>query len=182
MLQLNFTPFPVLSTERLILRKLKEEDVDEIFIQRSHPTIQKFIKRTPAANKEDALEWIKKVTQLEADNESINWVIVPKGENKLIGCICLWNIEKELERAEAGYSLHPDYFGKGIMSEALAAITKYGFETMKLARIDAYTNKDNLASLALLKKNNFERNFDFEKDFEDKEELEYNVIYSRLKK
>lgn len=51
---------------------------------------------------------------------------------------------------------------------------------MRLRRIDAYTHKDNVASRRLLEKNNFERNFDFEITYEDKAELEYNVIYSRL--
>ncbi len=179
MLALNFTPFPILTTNRLVLRKLNLEDAEEMFVQRSHPEIQKYIKRTPAANMEEAKAFIEKVLHNEKNNETITWAITLKGTNKLIGSICLWNIEKEKHLAEVGYSLHPDYFGKGIMSEVIATVIIYGFEKMKLTRIDAYTNKNNLASLRLLEKNMFIRNHTFEKEYEDKKELEYNVIYTR---
>lgn len=180
MLNLSFTPFPVLTTDRLLLRKLTLEDAEEILVQRSHPTIQKFIKREPAKNIEDAKAWLEMVLKQEENNKSITWAIVLKGSTKLIGTICLWNIEEELDRAEVGYGLHPDHFSKGIMNEAMLAIAAYGFETMKLQRMDAYTHKDNVASRRLLAKNGFERNLDFESAYEDKAELEYNVIYTLL--
>ena len=97
-----------------------------------------------------------------------------------MGLICLWNIEKENDLAEVGYSLHHAYFGKGIMNEVLARVVKFGFEEVKLKRIDAYTNKNNTASLKLLEKNKFVRNLAFEQEYEDKEEMEYNTIYTRI--
>jgi len=178
MLELNFTPYPTLVTERLVLRELSLDDAPEMFIQRSHPVIGKFIKRAPAVNIDEAREFIERMLQNEKNNESITWAITLKDENKLIGSICLWNIEKETHVAEVGYSLHYDYFGKGIMNEALSEIVKYGFEKMNLHRIDAYTNKNNSASLKLLLRNKFDRNHTFEANYEDKEELEYNVIYT----
>jgi [ribosomal protein S5]-alanine N-acetyltransferase len=174
----QFNPFPDLISDRLILRKLSLDDAPEVFVLRSDEVIRKYIKRPLALNIEEAKDWIVKILENEKNNETINWAIVPKGETKLIGIICLWNIEKELNRAEVGYSLHYNYFGKGIMNEALLNVMKYGFEVMKLKRIDAYTNKENLASIKLLERNNFSRNFAFEKVYENKEELEYNVIYS----
>jgi len=180
MLDLNFDPFPLLTTELFTLRQIIPADGNEIFIQRSHPIALKYINRVPAANLEEALAFITKITGLLESNESVIWAIVPKGEEKLVGTICLWNIDKELDRAETGYGLHPDYFGKGIMSEVLSAVSNYGFQQMKLKRIDAYTHKDNKASLRLLEKNKFLRNHAFEADFEDKKELEYNTIHTLL--
>ena len=178
MLVLNFNPFPVLQTERLVLRKITMHDAPEVFIQRSHPIIQKYIKRVPALSVAEAKEHILKITDLEKNNKSITWAITIKGNDKLIGSICLWNIEPELNKAEVGYSLHPDYYNKGIMSEALQKVVEYGFATMQVTSIDAYTNKDNLASLALLKKNGFVRNKDFEERMPDKTELEYNQVHT----
>lgn len=177
---IHFTPFPELTTERLMLRKLSLDDAAEIFVQRSHPTIQKFIHRAPAQNIEEAKAWMEMVLRQEQNNESVTWAIVPQGATRLIGTICLWNIEKELDRAEIGYSLHPDHFRQGIMNEALSAVTAYGLGVMKLKRIDAYTHRDNAASRKLLARNGFERNLDFESVYEDKAELEYNVIYTLL--
>jgi ribosomal-protein-alanine N-acetyltransferase len=178
MLELHFTPFPYLRTERLNLRNVVLEDANEIFVQRTHPVIQEYIKRQPAANIEEARQFIGKINAHEKNNEAITWAIVPKDESRLIGTICFWNIEKQNDKAELGYSLHPDYFGKGIMSEALAEIINFGFNEMKLQTIDAYTNKDNAPSLRLLKRLGFSRNIAFEKEFVDQEELEYNVVYT----
>ncbi|PBQ34398.1 GNAT family N-acetyltransferase [Sphingobacteriaceae bacterium] len=182
MLEPNFIPFPVLTTQHLILRRLRIEDSPEIFIHRSDPAINEFIKRDLALNEEDAKNWILKVLTLEEKNESINWAIALKSQTELIGTICLWNIEKDNHVAEVGYSLHPDYFGKGLMTEALLAVNNYGFETMKLSRIDAYTQKGNVRSIKMLEKNGFKRNFDFEKIYPNKEELEYNGIYTLSRK
>jgi len=181
MTELNFTPFPALTTKRLWLRELRLNDAPEMFIQRSHPEIRKYIKKAPAANIGEAIEFIERMLRQQKNNETITWAITLQGEQKLIGSICLWNIEKESRLAEVGYSLHPDYFGKGIMTEALTAIMAYGFRDMDLHRMDAYTNKNNKASLRLLEKNNFKRNLEFEKVYANKEELGYNVIYT-LKK
>jgi ribosomal-protein-alanine N-acetyltransferase len=178
MLNLNFNPFPVLSTNRLQLRTVTPEDANEVFILRSDPTILKYIKKDPAKDLTDALAFIQKIKGQEQRGECITWAMVPKGEQKLIGSICYWNIEPENHKAEIGYSLFPSSYGKGFMQETFAAILDFGFERMKLKCIDAYTNKNNEASLNLLKRNGFARNIPFENEFVDKEELEYNVVYT----
>lgn len=177
----NFTPFPILTTDRLILRKISLDDAPEVFFLRSDAIVNQFIKREPALNLADAENWILKVLGFEDRNESINWAITLKGEIKIIGQICLWNIEKEKDVAEVGYSMHPNYFGKGLMTEALIAVNNYGFTSMNLSRIDAFTQKRNERSISMLEKNGFKRNFEFENIYPDKAELEYNTIYSRNK-
>lgn len=181
MISPNFTPFPVLITERLILRKIRLEDAAEVFTLRSDTTVNEFIKREPALNKADAEAWITKILGFEERNESINWAITLKGESKSIGQICLWNIEAENDQAEVGYSLLPDYFGKGLMTEALSAVNRYGFDVMHLKRIDAFTQKGNERSIKMLEKNRFKRNYEFEKIYPDREEMEYNTIYTITK-
>lgn len=178
----NFTPFPILTTENLVLRKLTLQDCSQVFSLRSDPIVNKFIKREPTLNMQDAENWILKVLDQEDANKSVNWAITLKDDDKLIGQICLWNIENEKDLAEVGYSLLPDFFGKRIMDEALKAVISYGFETLNLMRIDAYTQKDNDRSIKLLRNNHFARNFEFEKIYPDKEELEYNSIYTLIRK
>jgi ribosomal-protein-alanine N-acetyltransferase len=178
MLNLSFNPFPFLTTERLVLRSLVMEDAPEIFIQRSDPEILKYIKRTPAKDLAEAEEWIGKIIGAQSRDESILWAMVPKGSTRLIGTICYWNIEPEKDKAELGYSLHHAYFKKGLMGEALSRVVSFGFETMNLRRIDAYTNKNNEPSLNLLKRNGFKRNIPFENEHVEKEEREYNVVYT----
>ena len=57
-----------------------------------------------------------------------------------------------------GYDLKPTFQGKGIMSEALNSIVEYGFNELKLERIEAFTNKQNEHSVKLLERNGFKVN------------------------
>lgn len=154
-IQINFTPFPKLSTERLILRQIKAEDDKEMFDIRSDENVSKYIDRPIAKTICEAKQFINKINDGIDKNKWIQWGIALKNENKLIGTICLWNISEELSKAEVGYELLPHYQGKGIMNEALIKVIEYGFKHMKLDYIEAYTSPDNKSSIKLLKRNNF---------------------------
>src|SRR6185436_7244835 len=114
MLDLNFNPFPQLSTERLLLRQLSSKDELDIYAIRSHRETMQYIPRPLAKSVEDAARLIQKMDDLLNKTEAINWGITLKGNPKLIGMIGFFRIAKEHYRAEVGYILGPDYRGKGI--------------------------------------------------------------------
>jgi [ribosomal protein S5]-alanine N-acetyltransferase len=180
MLNINFNPFPLITTERLLLRKVEKSDVNEIFFLRSDERVMRYLDKPPAKSLEEAGEFIKKITELEANNESVTWAITVKGDVKLIGTICCWNIQKEHHRAEAGYVLHPDYWGKGIMQEAFTKVLNYGFKVMDLHSIEANVNPDNKASIKLLERNNFAREAYFRENYFYNGKFLDSAIYSLL--
>lgn len=156
MLQLNFTPFPILETERLILRAVTPEDAEEMFIQRTDKEITRYILRKKTdASPADTLEVIKRITKQVEDNEAICWIIMLKGEARPTGTISFWNIWKENDRAELGYILHKDFWKKGIMNEAVGAVLRYGFEQMQLKTVEASTHHENIPSRKLLERFGF---------------------------
>lgn len=155
MLNLNFSPFPVLITEQLILRQLTAADANEIFIHRSDKRILEFIDIPQAKSIEDAFAFIAKINKATAENESIFWGLQLKNKPTLIGSICLWNISEAEAKAEIGYLLHPDFQGKGHMQEAVAKVIDYGLQHLKLKMIVAGVHPDNLKSIQLLKRNGF---------------------------
>ena len=157
MLDINFLPFPTLTTEHLILRQLEMTDDNEILALRSDERVNEFIDRPKTINIEEAREFINKINDGIAAGDWIYWAITQKIQPKLIGTICYWNIAKENFVAEIGYELHPDYQGKGIMQEAFAKVLKYGFQSMGLKMIEGYTNSANERSSKLLEKYNFKR-------------------------
>jgi [ribosomal protein S5]-alanine N-acetyltransferase len=61
MLHINFTPFPNLATERLVLRKLTIKDAKEIMLLRSNEQVNKFIERTKSIDLNEAKKFIKKI-------------------------------------------------------------------------------------------------------------------------
>ena len=153
--KINFTPFPTLTTERLILRPINMSDDKEIFFTRSDKEMNKFIARDFAKDISEAHTFIEKMNNFIAKNISIMWAIQLKENPTLIGTICLWNFSKDKYTAEVGYGLIPDFYKKGIMDETLKAVTNYGFNTLELRAIEAYTQKGNMPSRKLLDNNNF---------------------------
>jgi len=177
MLNINFTPFPYLETERLYLRLLKTEDANEIFVLRTDESVNEFIKRPRAKTIDDALQHIEKINNNIENDESILWAISMKNDPKLIGTICLWNIVKEKDHAEIGYELLPQFNGKGLMQEAFVKVIEYGFEKLQLKTIEAWLNVNNLRSIKILEKNNFKRDLEAENKM-DKTEYTEMIIYS----
>lgn len=151
----NFNPFPTLKTERLILRKLSCSDVDAIFKLRANKDVNRFITRKTPINKEDALTFINEILKQVNENKGIFWVIALKENNTLIGSIGLRNFHIAENYAEIGYDLMPNHQNKGIMSEALKTVLNFGFTKMNLTTLEAFTHKNNLASIVLLEKHQF---------------------------
>jgi len=155
MLQIQFTPFPELATARFRLRQLAKEDEREIFALRSDDFINQYLDRPKANTLDDARNFISKIADGIAKNESIFWVVTPKDEETFLGTICLWNISREDARADIGYELLRENHGKGIMQEVIPRVIQFGFEEMKLRTIEAELSPRNLKSVRLLEKNNF---------------------------
>jgi len=155
---MKFKPFPEIKTERLLLRRISESDCEVILFLRSDKTINKFINRPESErtkNKADSLKFIKKINDGIENNNFISWGITLKENSKIIGTICLWNFSKDNKKAEVGYDLNPLFQRKGIMSEALKNIVAFGFNELRLIKIEAFTHIENENSKKLLEKNGF---------------------------
>lgn len=182
MLEINFHPFPVLETERLILRRIVAGDAPQILKLRSDPGTMKYIPRPLAKTLEDAMEHFRQIEEKIEANVGINWAISLKNSPEFIGIIGHFRIKPEHYRAEIGYMLLPEFHGKGIMPEAISMVIAYGFEDMKLHSIEAIIDPENKASAAVLEKNGFVREAHLkENEFYDGKFLD-TVIYSLLNK
>ena len=180
-LNLNFTPFPLLETERLILRATVAGDVDEIFYLRSNAEVMKHIRKAPAATTDDAMAYIDRVNNSLASNGGISWAISLKDNTRLIGCIGLWRIEKEHYRGEIGYMLHPEQQGKGLMDEAMKAVLDYGFNVIGLHSVEGQINPTNIASQKILERNGFIREAYFRESYYYNGVFGDYAVYSLLK-
>ncbi len=182
MLELNFSSFPEIQTNRLFLRRMDEEDLAEIFFLRSNEEAMKYIDRPRAVTLKDAENHLNLINESINNNEAISWAIALK-ENpaKLIGNIGYWRMKKEHYRAELGYMLHPGFWRKGIMKEAIIAVLDYGFNTMNLHSVEANINAENDASAAILEATGFIKEAHFKEDFFFDGIFRDTIIYSKLK-
>lgn len=182
MLNINFTPFHNLETERLLLRRVDNNDLKEVFALRSNPETMKYIPRPLVTTDEEALAHIEMIESKIESNEGINWAITYKGDLKLIGIIGHYRIKPEHYRAEIGYMILPEFNGMGIVTEAVQEVVKYGFEVMKLHSIEAVIDPDNLGSAKVLEKNNFKKEAHFiENEFFNGRFLD-SAVYTILNK
>ncbi len=182
MVQFNFNPFPYLSTERLLLRQLINDDVNEMFIMRSDKETMQFVPRPIAQDKAIVLELIEKTQQGILNNQTINWVMELKATKQFIGTIGYYRSKPEHHRAEVGYMIQKTHQGKGYTTEALKEVIKYGFSVMQLHSIEAVIDPDNFASEKILQKCGFIKEAHFkENEFWEGKYLD-SVVYSLLKK
>ena len=180
MLTINFSPFPILETERLILRRVLPSDVKEMFELRSNPETMKYIPRPLVTNYDEALAHIKIMEDKIETNEGINWAITLKGDDKMLGVIGHYRIKPEHYRAEVGYMILPEYHGKGITTEAVQCVVDYGFNTMQLHSIEGVIDPENEASQRVLQKCGFVKEAHFkENEFYDGKFIDA-VVYSKL--
>jgi ribosomal-protein-alanine N-acetyltransferase len=182
MLVINFHPFQNLETERLLLRRLHENDFEEVLALRGNPEVMKYIPRPLAKTKEDALDHLAQIEDKILNNTGINWGITLKGNPKIFGIIGNYKIDNKNHRAEIGYTSLPEFYGQGYITEAIKAVVTYGFEQMNLHAIEANIDPRNKASERVLQKNGFVKEAHYiEYEYWEGEFLD-TVIYSLLKR
>ena len=152
MLNRSFTPFPILTTERLTLRQLLHKDAQEIFTLRSDSEINKYLDRQLSHTIDDARDFINRVTENINKNTSIYWAITLIDSNILVGTICLFGFSDDNYKCEIGYELLTNFQGQGIMKEAAEKVIAYAFNTIKVQKLEAIFHRDNQRSINLLEK------------------------------
>ena len=183
MLDLKFTPFPEIKSKRLLLRKMTDADAAEILFLRSDDTVMQYIDREKTKSLEEAIAFIQKINTAVDNNESIMWAIALQDKpDTMIGNICFWRIDKQHYRSEVGYMLHPGFWGKGIMQEAVGAVVDFGFNEIKLHSIEGHINPENIASGVVLEKCGFVREAYFKESFYFKGKFSDAAVYSLLAK
>ena len=129
----NYLPalveFPLLETERLILREPALEDAADVFIFRSDPDEQRF-NSEPMTDVSQAEELITLYQAKFLRGGAILWGITLKGADRVVGLfdLELGEAARVHKRAGLGYDLARAYWGRGLASEAVRAILRFGFE------------------------------------------------------
>lgn len=180
MLHIQLTPFPVLHTPRLTLRQLTPADAPDIQFFRSDDTFLRYIHREKEPTLLQAQHHLQVLDELLRQNEGIMWGLSQPEVPGLIGSICLWHLQPAHHRAEVGYGLRPEFEKQGYMSEALAAVVGYGFDTLQLHSLEAHVDPANTSSIRLLEKHGFEREGYFRERFYFRGQFLDMAVYSLL--
>jgi ribosomal-protein-alanine N-acetyltransferase len=159
-----FEPFPILETDRIILKQIKEDDIPGIYRFYSGSDTLKNIARDIFTKKEQAIEKVNLFHKSYEERKAIWWTFTQKPKDEFIGFGGLFEISKESNKAEIGYGLLPDYWGKGIMSEVVEKLIDFGFNEIKLHKIYGRITPRHNASIRVLEKLGFKKEGEFKDD------------------
>jgi [ribosomal protein S5]-alanine N-acetyltransferase len=146
--------FPVLATERLILREIISEDAPEVFEIFSDPKVMLYYDIEALTEPKQALEVIARFTDRHHKKLGIRWGITLKQSGKVLGtCGLIWKPHNH--SAVLGYDLAAEFWGKGIMTEALKPVLTHAFDH-EVNRVEAMTHSPNTASQKVLTRLGFQ--------------------------
>lgn len=166
-------------TERLILREIEESDFEAIHSYASVPENVKFMAWGP--NDEDGTrEFIKTCIERTKENPRIQYdfAVILKESGKLIGSCGIY-LKDNNRQGDLGYILHRDYWKQGFMLEAMQSVVEFGFNTLKLLKIDCFCFAENYGSKRIMEKLGMKYEGEFDWNNTGRIALRYSLINNR---
>lgn len=148
---------PVLDSQRIRLRPLREDDIDDLFGVFGDPDVMRYWSSPVFGDRAQAQRLIADVRQGFATRSFIQWGIARCEDDVVLGTCTLFRIEPVHRRAEIGFALRRLDWGRGIASEAVATAIEFAFGPLDLIRIEADVDPRNDRSIRLLERLGFER-------------------------
>lgn len=147
-----FKELPTLETTRTVLRKIEKTDAQDMYNYCRDEEVSKYTTWNAHKSIEDTQNYINYILDLYDKGQVSPWGISDKETGRIIGTcdFVSWNIDNS--RAEIGYALSREYWGRGFMPEAAKKIIEFGFEQMDLVRIEAGCLLLNIGSSRVMEK------------------------------
>ncbi|HEX7334950.1 MAG TPA: GNAT family N-acetyltransferase [Pyrinomonadaceae bacterium] len=154
---MNSETLPIITTPRVVLRWISEDDIDSVYEIFSDPRVMRYWSTVPLPDREAAAELQREIAESNESDSMLKWGLALRDSNKVIGTTTLFHLNLDNGRAELGYAMGSAHWGKGYMHEALNALVSHAFEIMDLRRLEADVDPRNVASIRTLEKLGFQR-------------------------
>jgi [ribosomal protein S5]-alanine N-acetyltransferase len=151
---------PVLQSERLLLRALADEDAEALFAIYSDAHVMRFTEEQPFSDLATVRVMLQSVQRLLAQGESLEWAVVVKTSQCLIGTCGLHSFNVAAQAAEIGCLLKRSAWGQGYMHEAMVCLTAFAKDILRLRHLRADVAQENTRAVALFQKLGFKREAD----------------------
>ncbi|MBN7795890.1 GNAT family N-acetyltransferase [Parahaliea mediterranea] len=175
------TPFsPAIETERLLLSPLTTNDSAGLLAIFSDAEVMKYWNTAPWTSARDASNFIEQSNEAMRRRESITLAIRLKSNDQLVGKCMLFSYDMDSRRAEIGFGLSREAWGKGIIQEAGEALIQYGFKELGLRRIEAEIDPANRSSARALVKLGFTKEGFLRQRWEVNGVVSDSELYGRL--
>ncbi len=138
-----FSHLPELTTKRLTLRRMMVADTDDMYEYASRPDVTKYLTWYPHPDRKYTREYLEYLGNRYAGGMFYDWAVIYEPDCKMVGTCGFTSFNCSSDSAEVGYVLNPEYWGKGIASEALECVLRFAFEELKLHRVEARFMQEN---------------------------------------
>ena len=147
-----FARMPRLDTERLILRRITLDDVDDMYEYAKNSSLTKYLTWSPHPDKAHTFEYVSYLQTRYKSGEFFDWAVTLRDSGKMIGTCGFTRFDFQHNFGEIGYVINSDYHGIGIATEAVGEVVKFGFDKLLLNRIECKFIIDNVASRRVMEK------------------------------
>jgi len=148
---------PTLDTPRVRLRWLTAGDVDGLFAIFSDRDMMRYWATPAMSERREAEDYLARIHEGFTGKTLFQWGVERKDEGRLIGSCTLFHLDAANRRAEVGYGLRSDHWGRGYMHDALTTLIDFSFGTLRMRRLEADVDPRNANSLRILDRMGFRR-------------------------
>lgn len=171
-----------LTTPRLVLRPLSDNDVHALFAVWSDPEAMRYFSFPAMQCLDQAKERVERALKRSADGEDLIFAVTSPTTGDVIGDCALFRPDAPNRRAEIGFSLQRQHWGRGYMREAASALLDHAFGALGLHRIEADIDPRNEASAHLLERLGFVREGLLRERWRVGDEVSDSAVYGLLEK
>lgn len=176
-----FRALPTLQTPRLTLRMLSLKDAPDMYAYAKDPAVSRHVLWDTHRSIADSRAFIRAAKRQYSAGLPATFAIVDKTSGRVIGTIGFMWVNLEFHSAEVGYSLAQSAWNKGLMTEALSAVIAYGFDALRLNRIEAQHDLSNPASGRVMEKCGMRREGTLRARVFNKGQFEDMAVYAILR-
>jgi [ribosomal protein S5]-alanine N-acetyltransferase len=148
---------PTLTGERVALRALEGRDVADLFAVFSDPLVMRYWDSGPLQSSDDAQALLADIDARFNERTLFQWGLARRSDDRVIGTCTLHKLDAVHRRAEVGFALGTDHWGRGLASEAVAMLIGFAFDRLNLHRLEADADPRNQRSLVLLERQGFRK-------------------------
>jgi len=165
-----YPTMPRIETERLILRMLRAEDLDELSALMSDPDVVRYVGNGKPVSREESDRALQSILKHWQTHGFGRWAVIDKHSRKFVG---FGGLRSLFGTPEVVYHLAKAHWGKGLATELGRAALRFGFEERGFERIVAITKPPNKASIHVLEKLGMQ--FEMITSYYDMEVVQYQI-------
>jgi RimJ/RimL family protein N-acetyltransferase len=152
---INSETLPTINAERVALRWLDGGDVSDLFAIFSDPEVMRYWSSPPLEDIGEASKLLAHIQDGFRRRVLFQWGVARRADDRVIGTCTLFHPDLDNRRAELGYALAREHWGRGLMQEALRALLGYAFGDLRLHRLEADVDPRNASSIRMLERLGF---------------------------